>query len=405
MRQYAKITPEGTKDTLFEECRARESVRRALTKVFEDFGFAPVATPHLEYYDVFRRVSADWLAEQLYSATDSRGRLLVLRPDSTLPIARVAATRLRGAALPLRLYYHQSVFRRSRFYTGNSDELMQSGVELLGASGLRADLEILQCAAEALRACRAEPPSRSSQFRIELGHAGIFPCFADALGVDGELREALAAAIGTKNLPSLAALLEPFGGSGAAQALGELPRLFGGGEVLRRAGTLFKNAAARDALGYLEQLYVKLGALGLQDSIDIDLGLVHGQGYYTGLVFRGYIEGSGRGVLSGGRYDGLLAEFGRPAAAAGFGLALDSLAEALLESGALESPPSPELLLFGEAGYEDEALKFFSELRKTDAHVTCSVAETLEETLRFAKEHAIPRVIVIGVDGERDIVV
>ena len=397
MRQYAKITPEGTKDYLFEECAARINAQQALTKVFEDYGYAPVATPHLEYHDVFRRASADWLAEQLYSATDSRGRLLVLRPDSTLPIARVAATRLRKAALPLRLYYHQSVFRRSRFYAGHSDESMQSGVELLGAEGLRADLEILQCAAEALRAC-GQPC-----FRIELGHAGIFPCLADALGADDELREALTAAIETKNFPSLAALLAPFGDSGAARALGELPRLFGGGEVLQKAKTLFKNPDARRSLTYLAQLYAKLEGLGLQDSIDIDLGLVHGQQYYTGLVFRGYIEGSGRGVLSGGRYDGLLAEFGRPAAAVGFAVALDALAEALLEDGSLETAPGPEVLLFGEAGFEAQALKFSNELRKTGRRVTYSVSETLEEAVNFAKEHAIPRVIVIDRDGEHEV--
>ena len=390
MRQYAKITPQGTKDYLFEECYARAEAQRILTEVFERCGYAPVATPHLEFHDVFRRASAAWLADRLYSATDSRGRLLVLRPDSTLPIARVAATRLRGARLPLRLYYHQSVFRRTRLYAGNGDERMQSGVEFLGAAGLRADLEILACAAQALRACGAN-------FCVELGHADIFKCLADSLDVDDEMRDSLAACIESKNLPALKELLTPYGETACVNALLELPKLFGGSEVLTRAKTLFKGAAARRALTYLTELYAALEALGLHGVVDIDLGLVHGQRYYTGLVFRGYMEGSGKTVLSGGRYDGLLAEFGRPAAAVGFGIETDALAGALLENGRVQGPAAPEALYFGEAGFEAEAL---ARAQKGE-RCLCSAADTLEEAVSFARERGIPRVIVVDGNGER----
>ena len=402
MRQYAKITPQGTKDYLFEECYARAEAQRILTGVFERYGYAPVATPHLEFHDVFRRASADWLADRLYSAADSRGRLLVLRPDSTLPIARVAATRLRDAKLPLRLYYHQSVFRRTRLYAGNGDERMQSGVELLGAAGLRADMEILACAAQALRACGAN-------FCIELGHADIFKCLAEGLrakdsnspsdgpGTDDELRDGLVACIESKNLPALQDLLAPYGETAAVKALLELPRLFGGAEVLARAKALFRGAVARRALAYLTELYAALEALGLHEVVDIDLGLVHGQQYYTGLVFRGYMEGSGKTVLSGGRYDGLLAEFGRPAAAVGFGIELDALAGALLESGRVRGPAAPEALYFGGAGYEADAL---ARAQKGEGCL-CSAADSLEEAVNFAKERGIPRVIVVDENGER----
>ncbi|MDR2687527.1 MAG: ATP phosphoribosyltransferase regulatory subunit [Oscillospiraceae bacterium] len=390
MQQYAKITPQGTKDYLFEECYARAEAQRALTEVFERYGYAPVATPHLEFHDVFRRASADWLADRLYSAADSRARTLVLRPDSTLPIARVAATRLRDAQLPLRLYYHQSVFRRTRLYSGNGDEQLQSGVEFLGAAGLRADLEILACAAQALRACGAN-------FCVELGHADIFKCLAEGLGADGEAREGLAACIESKNLPALKDLLAPYGETATVKALLELPRLFGGAEVLARAKALFKGAAARKALMYLTELFAALESLGLHEVVDIDLGLVHGQQYYTGLVFRGYMEGSGKTVLSGGRYDGLLAEFGRPAAAVGFAIETDALAGALLESGNVAGPHRPEALYFGEAGYEAAALA----RSQQGAGGLCSAAGSLEEAVSFAKERGIPRVIVVDGNGER----
>lgn len=396
MRQYAKITPQGTRDYLFEECHARAAAQRALTEVYEQYGYVPVATPHLEFHDVFRRASADWLADRFYSATDSRGRLLVLRPDNTLPIARVVSTRLQDAALPLRLYYHQSVFRRTRLYSGNGDEGMQSGIEYIGASGLRADLEVLACAAQALKECGAK-------FCIELGHADIFKCLADDLLKNSEnrlageeLREGLVACIESKNLPALQALLAPFGETSTVQALLELPKLFGGAEVLAQAKELFKNAGARKALKYLTQLFNSLETLGLQSCIDIDLGLVHGQQYYTGLLFRGYIEGSGKTVLSGGRYDALLAEFGRPAAAVGFAIEMDPLAEALLENGQLaDSAAAPQALVFGEEGFEAKALAHAQQLRRQGTNCLYSAAASYEEAVNFAKSHNIPQVIHI----------
>ena len=389
MKNYAKITPEGTRDYLFEEVRAREVTKQALTRSFELAGFAPVATPHMEFYELFRRQTAGWLVTDWhYHATDSRGRLLVLRPDSTLPIARIAATRLQNEALPLRLYYHQSVFRRSRFYTGHSDETMQSCVELLGAAGLRADLEILALAADALRAAKAPG------FRIELGHAAIFTCLTQALGVSEELHEQLVAATEAKNLPALQELLEPFGSKPAAAALLALPKLFGGEEVFARAKPLFKEAKLKQALDYLAQLYAQLKLLGLHECIDIDLGLVRGQGFYTGLSFRGYIEGSGKAVLAGGRYDSLLGEFGRPAAAVGFVVQLDPLAEARLIAGDVPAAPAAEVLIFAETGREAAALRCAEQLRAEGRVCVVASCDSLEEARAFAEERGIGEVIV-----------
>ena len=388
MRAFSKITPEGTKDYLFEECRARETVRQALSAVFEAYGYAPIATPHMEFFDVFRGQSSDWLSEKFYSLTDSRGRLLVLRPDSTLPIARVAATRLQGQALPLRLYYHQSVFRRARVYTGRRDEMTQSGVEFLGAEGLRADLEIISCAADALTRCEAP------RFHLELGHAGIFTCLADGLGMEGEAREALIYAVKTKNVPRLESLLAPCPGH-EAQALLALPKLFGGEEVFDKARALLRSPETCRSLEYLYELYQSCKALGLGECVDIDLGLVHGQQYYTGLVFRGYIEGSGKRVLSGGRYDRMLAEFGRPAAAVGFALALDPLAEALLENGRLAPPPSTEVLVFGPAGLEAAALQRCRELRAQGVVCESAAFDSEEQAREYARQKGIEKVEVV----------
>ena len=389
MKRYEKITPEGTKDCLFAECAAQMDVRERLTRVFESYAYAPVMTPHLEFQDLFLRPSAEWLAERLYHATDSAGHLLALRPDNTLPIARVAATRLREAELPLRLYTHQSVFRRSRSYSGRNDEIHQSGVELLGAQGLRADLEILLCAVDSLRACDCP------RFRLELGHAGLFRALADELGPDEETRASLVRCIETKNYPALEALLAPCQGAAAA-ALRQLPRLFGGGEIFPKAKKLFRDTGAAGALEYLREVYAALEAMRLEDVIDIDLGLVHGQDYYTGLVFRGYMEGSGETLLSGGRYDGLLEEFGRPAAAVGFALRSEYLARALLASGAIPPTPAPDVLIYAPPGLEAVALLHMEQRRAQGLRCELGMMDAMEDARIYARTHGIMKIAVVA---------
>ncbi|MDE6019842.1 MAG: ATP phosphoribosyltransferase regulatory subunit, partial [Ruminococcus sp.] len=110
MRKYDLITPEGTRDFLFEECLMRRESEDKIHDIFKSKGYYELTTPALEFYDVFQTESGHYPQERLYKLTDSKGRLLVMRPESTMPIARVVATRLRDASLPLRLFYNQSVY-------------------------------------------------------------------------------------------------------------------------------------------------------------------------------------------------------------------------------------------------------------------------------------------------------
>jgi|LSQX01.1.fsa_nt_gb ATP phosphoribosyltransferase regulatory subunit len=379
MKNYAKITPEGTRDLLFEECDARRMVESALSKLFKSRGYKKVITPALEFFDVFNRESAGMPPETLYSLTDNRGRLLVLRPDNTLPIARIATTRLRDAQYPLRLYYNQRVFRRCPSYSGHSDESSQGGIELIGAGGLRADLEILLTAVEALNNCGAP------DYRIEIGHAGFFKALSDELETSDEIRERICELITSKSYAALNDLLDRIGDNDTTRALKNLPRLFGGSEVLERAAALYKSEAAVEALDYLGQVYSRIDKLGLGGKINIDMGLVHRSNYYTGLVFRGYIEGSGVTILSGGRYDRLIGEFGRELPATGFGIETDALAKALLSNGAVEKSKPAEVLVFGEDGSEAQAVIHAAELNRKG--IICEISTDIDISL--AEDYAV----------------
>ena len=184
MKRYDLITPEGTRDLLFEGCLARRMVEDRLSKLFEGFGYSEVVTPGIEFYDLFMGSSRNFQQESLYKLTDSKGRLIVMRPDSTLPIARLASTRLKGAKLPLRLYYNQSIFENNSLLKGRSDEVVQAGIELIGGeNSKRADYEVLCTAVEALSSFDKE------NFRLEIGHIGYFKELVAQLDVDDAVRE------------------------------------------------------------------------------------------------------------------------------------------------------------------------------------------------------------------------
>ena len=130
MKKYEKFVPDGMRDLLFEETNTRSVLRSEICKTLEFRGYNRVETPSIEFFDLFNRDSAGLTIEEMYKMTDRFGRLVVMRPDNTLPIARLVSTRLKNAPLPLRLYYTQSVMRQNPTYAGHIDEILQTGAEL-----------------------------------------------------------------------------------------------------------------------------------------------------------------------------------------------------------------------------------------------------------------------------------
>ncbi|MPN28954.1 ATP phosphoribosyltransferase regulatory subunit [bioreactor metagenome] len=138
--------------------------------------------------------------------------------------------------------------------------------------------------------------------------------------------------------------MEPFADFPAQKALKKLPALFGSAAVLDEARSLFSSEAADKALDYLAYIYRSLSVLGLDSHLTIDLGLVNQADYYTGIIFRGYTAGAGEPVLSGGRYDGLIKEFGEDRPATGFGINLDLLCEKAEATAVIKLPSAAVLV-------------------------------------------------------------
>lgn len=387
MRTYSRITPEGARDILFDECRGRREIQRRLSWAFTLRGYREVMTPGLEYFDVFNLPGAALPQREMYKTTDNRGRLVVFRPDSTLPIARMAASRLQGQRKPLRLYYDQTIYRNRPDLSGRSDECAQMGVELMGAGGLGADLEVISLAAQALESC-------APGFRIEIGHGGLFRVLAEELPLSPEEKEELRATIEAKNYAALEGLLEPLGQNPAAQAIRRLPRLFGGEEALEEAARFCTDGEAGEMLGYLRTVYGALQELGLGGRLMVDLGLVQRNDYYTGVVFSAYAPRHGAAVLVGGRYDTLCEKFGAPMPAVGFAVDVDACA-LLLEEHMGQEPP-PAILVYGEPGFEAQAESAVSLLTKQGRTCELSLCGTRQQAEKYARETGIPRLVLVG---------
>lgn len=383
---YTINTPEGTRDRLFAECRERRQVQSALTALFQRRGYREVITPEVEFYDLFLQSGNPLPQEAMLKIIDRSGKIMVMRPDSTTPIARVAATKLKTVPFPQRLYYDQTVFRSGNAHEGGSSEIAQCGVEMIGAMGRKADVEMVAMAVDALRFCGLE------RFHVELGHAGFFRALTARMEMPEEEIEQMRALIEGKNFAALGDLLAPYADQAACEALLRLSHLFGGLETLAEAEAM---SGPNEALDYLRDLYRELEAAGYGPYIQFDLGMVHQIDYYTGVVFRGYVEGAGAPVLSGGRYDKLVEAFGRKAEATGFAIDVDAVAGCLPPA----VLPALELVVHYESGELARALAVVDE--RPAGTCELSPCRTLESTLNLAREKGISTVLVLEHGTER----
>ena len=394
MKNYSKITPEGTKDYLALESRAIRCAEKRLSALYKSKGYQKVMTPTIEFFDVFNRESSGYSPENLYSLTDSYGRLLVLRPDSTLPIARLASTRLQNAVLPLRIYYNQNVFLRQKNLTGRSDESTQSGIELMGVGGIRADLEVIATAVEAIECCTA------ADFKLEIGHAGFFKDLCNNLNVDDETISAIYDCVESRNFVSLNKILDKIGENSVTDCIRNLPRYFGGLDIIEKAKQI---GIGNESLEYLKELYVQLEKMGLSDKIIIDLSLVNRTNYYTGIIFKGYLDGSGISVVSGGRYDLLAGEFGKDMPSTGFGIETGALASVMMTRNEVEEEIMPQIIVWGDENYITNALEYSKTLRSKEIFCEMSNFSSAEETVEYAKQKGIKTVCIIDKNGMSEV--
>jgi ATP phosphoribosyltransferase regulatory subunit len=363
-----RYTPQGMQDDLPGACRLIRSLEEKAAAVFTQWGYEEIAPAIVEYMEVFtNRVSA-FPQEAMFKFCDQQGRLLALRPDITTAAARVAATRLREEEI-LRLSYIGPAFSFSgEDHVGGLREYTQMGVELMGESAPDADAEVIALAITALKEIGLE------DFQVDIGQVNFFIGLAEDAGLTGEAIEQLRQAVEQKNSLAIEMLLKQAHVEGKTRArIEQLPMLYGGREVLETARKYSSNPRCLQAVENIERILGILEEYGLSDYLSIDLGMVQSIGYYTGIIFRGICELMGAPILTGGRYDRLVGEFGRDMPATGFAMNVKPLLTALERRGKVKPSRAVDALVGYEPGARRQALDWMAQLREKGLRVRQSL--------------------------------
>jgi ATP phosphoribosyltransferase regulatory subunit len=367
---------------------ARRKIAETLLGVFERWGFARVITPAFEYEDVLALgLGGAGRAAAIRFVEPSSGQVVALRPDITPQIARLIATRFRDEEGPVRLSYEGTVVRLERAARGQR-ELIQAGVELAGVDAPAGDVEVIALGVAALRATGLATPT------IDLGHLGLAREVLASLALPEPAVGQARAAIAKRDAAGLAEVLrEANGPSAAVKFAALLPELSGGPEVLATAGKRAPTAGVKRALGDLAAIVKAVEARGVEAKLHVDLGEVRGFDYYTGVRFQGFVPGAAEAVLAGGRYDDLLARYGRPSPAVGFAIDVEAAAGALEAAGpaAEDSNGAGGVLVTGPAA---AATKLADELRGKGERAVAELAGLRGAALdAYARRWGFSRVV------------
>jgi len=327
--------PSGVRDFLPRAAARRRALAERVLDVFEAWGYARLITPVFECADVLERgMGRGARAAAIRFVEPGTGEVVALRPDITPQIARIVATRLADLEGPIRLCYEGAVTRLAG--EAGQREILQAGIELIDAPEPDGDAEVLAVAAAALAA------TQLPETRLDVGH--VAPARAVlAAAPDDDARDRLASALARKDRVGLrtAARALPAAIAPLAEALGTL---WGPAQAtLARAQALPWPDDVRVALASLARVLAAFEELADPPvlAVTIDLGDVRGFDYYTGVRFAGYAGGAPDAVLRGGRYDELIARYGRAARATGFAIDLEALAQAQRAVGV--PPPAMKL--------------------------------------------------------------
>ncbi len=335
--------PRGVADYFGAAAVTRRLAEATLRELARRWAYVEVIPPTFEYAETLASEAGAQLAEELYRFIDRDGSALALRPDLTIPTARLAGSKLFDQPLPLRFFYAGPAFRYEEPRAGRQREFWQAGIELIGAGGPDADAEVLAFAVQSLAAL--ELP----EFIFTLGHLGYFHGLIEHLQLAPAAVQALHSALDRKSQDDLAAFvadLHLFAADRAA-VLGLLD-LAGpqGVGVLGRAQALARNSAMLAAIDRLRAVEARLDQYGVKSRFAIDLADVRGMDYYTGITFKAYTPQIGFAVVNGGRYDNLIGHFGPPQPAVGCAFYLDRILLARTRQSGPPAEPAPDLLVY-----------------------------------------------------------
>ncbi len=281
----------------------------SLRSLYRRYGYAPYKMSRFEEYDLYVRNKDFLVSDQIITFSGSGGRLLALKPDVTLSIVKNAPE---VPGVVQKVYYNENVFRDYR-------EIMQTGLECVGDLSSYEIAEVVLLAAKSLELLE-------ETYVLDISHMGLVSAVLDSCGFAPEEKQRTMTCLRQKNTHELKALCKD--NAAAWEKLKALVSSRGSGaEVLPRIASVLSTEAEQSALKELEDLWSILESSGCAASVRLDFSVANNMRYYSGVVFRGYLQGIPSSILSGGQYDKLARKMGRKSKAIGFAIYLDLLQE------------------------------------------------------------------------------
>ncbi|MDD3217888.1 MAG: ATP phosphoribosyltransferase regulatory subunit [Lachnospiraceae bacterium] len=367
-------TPEGVRDIYNGECQEKLVLQENLHKVLRTYGYQDIETPTFEYFDVFSSEVGTTPSKDLYKFFDREGNTLVLRSDFTPSIARAAAMYFLEEEMPIRLCYTGNTFVNNSSYQGRLKESTEMGVELIGEGHADSDAELIAMTIELLK------KSGLKDFQVSIGQVDFFKSLIEESKMEETVVEELRQMISNKNYFGVEEVISTLGlGKELEDAFLALPKLFGSCEVLNQAKAITSNPRALAAINRLEEIWKVLSFYGCEQYVSFDLGMLSKYNYYTGIIFQAYTYGVGEPVVKGGRYDHLLAHFGKKAPAIGFAVVIDAIMSALSRQN-LKTPVScSNLIVLYEQEQKELAISLSKKYRQEGKNVELVIFDTTKQ--------------------------
>jgi ATP phosphoribosyltransferase, regulatory subunit len=384
-------TPEGVRDIYDRECARKNIVEQRILRQIQLFGYSAIETPMFEFFDIFAKERGSVSDREMYKFFDRYNNTVVLRPDMTPAIARCVTKFYGEETIPQRLCYLGHTFTNSASYKGRLYEVTQSGAELIGDDSPQADAEMIAMVIQSLRSAGLK------EFQVELGEVEFFRGLLEEAGISEEEGDELRELIENKNYFGVEDYISNvLKKADFKDVFLKLPELFGSVDNIRQAKEMTKNQRAQSAIDRLEKVHQILKEYGLTEYISYDLGMLSKFSYYTGIIFKAYSYGIGDYMVSGGRYDKLLVQFGRDISAIGFAITIDRLMSALSSQKVEFDTSAADVLVVYEEQRTGEAVQVLTRYRRIGKRAMGMPMEgekERKEYIAYAKEKGMTQLI------------
>ncbi len=390
-------TPEGVRDSYNGECRRTLAVQNRILRTLYLYGYEHIQTPSYEYFDVFREDRGSVSSREMFKFFDRDNSTLVLKPDMTPAIARCVAKYFMDDTMPLRLCYLERTYKNNSSYQGYLKERSESGAELIGDDSADADAEMISMVIACLQAAGLK------EFQVELGEVDFYRSLLEEAALEEDAEEELKQLIENKNNFGVEELLKDKALTPELkEALLRLPELFGSIDTIRGARALTRNPKALAAIDRLEEVHRMLESSGLARYVSYDLGMLSRYAYYTGIIFKAYTYGTGDYIVTGGRYDKLLVQFGKDTPAVGFAIVVDRLMAALSRQQIEIAADRVNTVILYEDSARSGALALAAVFRKRNMAVQCMKrleGKRVEDYCGMARGRGMRNVLYLQGDG------